>query len=325
MGTKASITIYGMRREKALNTAGKAFHELHRIESIMSTWNSESEMSQLNSSAGERSFTPSAELSEIIRISIQFSEITEGAFDITARPLVQLWGFQSGAEKLPSEIEIKNTLKSIGYRKININAETNSITLPKGTQIDLAGVAKGYGVDRCVAILKREGVKSALVNLGGNIYAMGTPPGKNGWIVGIRDPRDKSKIVGYIILKNEAVATSGNYENFIKRGDKTIGHIIDPVTGTPISGNTLSVTVISPTATASDAISTGLFVLGPKRGINTLEQLTLNNSTGYISETANRTNWNMRGKYAGAVFIISENNGIKFVKSANLDGKLILE
>jgi len=325
MGTKASITIYGMSRDNAINCAGKAFHELHRIESIMSTWNSESEISHLNSSAGEEYFNPSAELSEIIKISIQFSEITEGALDITARPLVQLWGFQSGAEKLPSEPEINNALKMVGYKKISINTEANSITLPKGTQIDLAGVAKGYGVDRCVDILKKEGVKSALVNLGGNIYAMGTPPRKKGWIVGIRDPREESKIAGYIILKNEAVATSGNYENFIKRENKTIGHIINPLTGKPVSGNTLSVTVISPTATASDALSTGLFVLGPKRGISILKQLTQNNSTGYISETADRAAWIRSGKYADSVFIISENNRIKFVKSAKLDGKLILE
>ena len=325
MGTKASITIYGMNREKALDAAGKALHELHRLESIMSTWNPESEISQLNSNTGEKHFTLSAELSELIRLSIQFSEITKGAFDITARPLVQLWGFQDGADRLPSESEISNTLKNVGYRKINFNPDINTITLPKGMQIDLAGVAKGYGVDKCAAILKREGVNSALVNLGGNIIAIGSPPGKKGWVVGIRDPRDESKISGYIIIKDEAVATSGNYENFIKRKGKTIGHIIDPVTGRPVSGNTLSVTVISPTATASDALSTALFVLGPMKGITTLKQLTRNNYTGYIAETARRTDRSGRGQYAEVLFIISENNSIKFLKSSNLDGKLILE
>ncbi len=305
MGTKASITIYGMNREKALEAAGKALHELHRLESIMSTWDPESEISQLNSNSGEKHFALSTELSELIRISIQFSEITKGAFDITARPLVQLWGFQDGADMLPSESEISNTLKNVGYKKMNIDPGINAITLPKGMQIDLAGVAKGYGVDQCAAILKREGVSSALVNLGGNIFAIGAPPGKKGWIVGIRDPRKESKLAGYIIIKDEAVATSGNYENFIKRKDKTIGHIIDPATGKPVSGNTLSVTVISPTAAASDALSTALFVLGPKKGISTLKQLTRSN------------------KYTGALFIISENNDIRFVKSANLDGKLI--
>ncbi|MDZ7861064.1 MAG: FAD:protein FMN transferase [Candidatus Krumholzibacteriota bacterium] len=325
MGTKASITIYGMSRKKALDAAGKALHELHRLETVMSTWNPESEISQLNLSAGKEPLVLSPELSELIRISTLFSEKTGGAFDITARPLVRLWGFQDGAKQLPSDKEINNALDRVGYGKIKIGENRNSVALPEGTQIDLAGVAKGYGVDRCAEILRKEGVESALVNLGGNIYAFGSPPGKTGWVVGIRNPTGDSEITGYIILKNEAVATSGNYENFIRRDDKTIGHIINPLTGRPVSGNTLSVTVISPTAAASDALSTALFVLGPERGLDTLRKIKGNGSADYISETARRAGKPAEAQYAKAVFIVSDDARIRFVKSSDLEGKVILE
>ncbi|HMA75722.1 MAG TPA: FAD:protein FMN transferase, partial [Candidatus Krumholzibacteriaceae bacterium] len=325
MGTKASITIYGMSRTKALGAAGKALHELHRLETVMSTWDPGSEISKLNLSAGKKPFVLSPELSELIRISTLFSEKTGGAFDITARPIVRLWGFQDGARQLPSDKEISNTLDRVGYGKIKIDENRNSVTLPEGTQIDLAGVAKGYGVDRCVEILKNEGVESALVNLGGNIYAFGSPPGKTGWVVGIRNPTGDSEITGYIILKDEAVATSGNYENFIRRDDETIGHIINPLTGRPVSGNTLSVTVISPTAAASDALSTALFVLGPEKGLNILREIKGTGSEDYISETALRAGKSAGAQYAKAVFIVSDGSRIKFVKSRGLEGKVILE
>jgi thiamine biosynthesis lipoprotein len=139
-------------------------------------------------------------------------------------------------------------------------------------QIDHAGIAKGYAVYRCVAGIKELGARKALVNIGGNIYAMGTAPGENGWKIGIRDPKGGLNTVGSLLLRDEAVATSGNYENFVEIDGTRYGHIIDPRTGQPVS-DVLSVTVIAPSGLASDALSTGLFVLGFERSAEAIALL----------------------------------------------------
>ncbi len=193
--------------------------------------------------------------------------MTGGAFDVTARPVVKLWGFQGGEPKLPSRQEIFGALLKVGWRKIVFNAADTSIALHGGATIDLAGIGKGYAVDRCVAILRDHGAESALVDLGGNMFAIGTPPGREAWSIGIRDPEDPSGIIGKLLISNEAVATSGQYENFVVIDGKKYGHIVDPRTGQTVD-HVLGVTVIAPSATESDALSTGLFVLGPEEGMS---------------------------------------------------------
>jgi thiamine biosynthesis lipoprotein len=272
MGTVAWITIYGLDREDAEAAAGEAIGELHRIEESMSTWKKQSEISRLNRESDGKPYKISRELFHITERSFYYSRITSGAFDITARPLVQLWGFQGGAAHLPDEAEISEAMQRVGYEKIMLDGESSSIIMPPGMELDLAGIAKGYGVDRAVSILKNHGVKRALVNLGGNIYALGTPPGEKGWSVGIRDPRGGTSVVGSLLLADEAVATSGNYENYVEIEGAIYGHILDPRAGRPVS-HVLSVTVVAPTALAADALSTGLFVLGPESGGKALSLL----------------------------------------------------
>ncbi len=272
MGTKAEITIYGIDRGKAMEAAGEALHELHRIESVMSTWRVDSEISLLNAESSEKPYRIGRELFSLIESSFHFSEITGGAFDITAGPLVKMWGFQGGEPVLPSRDTIDETLSRVGYRKVILDADSSTVTLPEGMRLDVAGIAKGYGVDRCVSILKGLGVKRALVNLGGNIYAIGSPPGRKSWTVGVRDPYGGKGTIGSIALKNEAVATSGNYENFVLMGGRRYGHIVDPRTGLTVD-SVLSVTVVAPTAVESDALSTGLFVLGVEDGSKAIASL----------------------------------------------------
>ncbi|MCU0639533.1 MAG: FAD:protein FMN transferase [Candidatus Krumholzibacteria bacterium] len=272
MGTKCVITIYGMDDRRAGEAAGRAIHELHRIETVMSTWNADSEISALNGSPGNAPFAVSRELFGILDESFRWSELTGGAFDITARPLVRMWGFQGGEAVLPSGEEISAALRLVGFGKVRLDAENLAVERPEGMQFDLAGIGKGYGVDRCVAILRESGVESALVNLGGNMYALGAPPGKGAWTIGIRDPRGGDGLAGRLLLKDEAVATSGNYENFVVIDGKRRGHIVDPRSGLTVDGQ-LSVTVTAPTATAADALSTGLFVLGPVEGPRAAENI----------------------------------------------------
>ncbi|MCX5752461.1 MAG: FAD:protein FMN transferase [Candidatus Krumholzibacteria bacterium] len=262
MGTKAWVTIAGMSDRDAERAAQAAFREMYRIESVMSTWRPASEISRLNTGSNGAPFTVSSELCSLIDSSLFYSKATSGAFDVTVRPLVRLWGFQGGEAKLPSDSEIERAMSLVGFGKIVLDPSRSTITLPPGMQIDLAGIAKGYAVDRCAAALAGLGVRSALVNIGGNIYAMGAPPGEKGWSIGIRDPKGGLETVGTLTLRDEAVATSGNYENFVEIEGRRYGHVIDPRAGRPIS-SVLSVTVVAPTGLASDALSTGLFVLGP--------------------------------------------------------------
>ncbi len=272
MGTQAWITIYGLDAEEAEAAATEALRELHRIEGLMSNWKTDSEISRLNRESNGAPHKLSTELFHVISRAVYFSDVTSGAFDISARPLVQLWGFQGGAAKLPTGSEIDEALKRVGYKKLMLDVESESIILPPGMELDLAGIAKGYAVDRSVAVLKQHGVDRGMVNLGGNIYAIGSPPGKKGWTVGIRDPRGGRKVVGSLLLEDEAVATSGNYENFVELEGKIYGHIIDPRIGEPVS-RMLSVTVVASTALEADAISTGFFVLGPEGSRKALEMI----------------------------------------------------
>jgi FAD:protein FMN transferase len=262
MGTKAWVTVAGLSDADAERAARAAFREMYRIESVMSTWRPSSEISRLNGGAGGAPVTISRELYSLIDSSFFYSRATAGAFDVTVRPLVRLWGFQGGEPKLPSDEEIASALSLVGYAAIVLDSAASTAALPAGMQIDLAGIAKGYAVDRCVAVLAGLGVRSALVNIGGNIFAMGAPPGKKGWTIGVRDPNGGLDMVGTLVIRDEAVATSGNYENFVEIDGARYGHIIDPRTGRPVS-RVLSVTVVAPTGLASDALSTGLFVLGP--------------------------------------------------------------
>jgi thiamine biosynthesis lipoprotein len=216
MGTKAWITIAGMSDREAEQAADAAFREMYRIESVMSTWRSTSEISHLNTESNGIPRAVTLELYSLIDSSLYYSQRTFGAFDITVRPLVVLWGLQGGPPRLPSDEEISRALDLVGSAKVTLHSPDSTVTLAAGMQLDLAGVAKGYAVDRCVAVLKKRGVKNAIVNIGGNIFAFGKSPGAQGWNIGIRDPRGGMETVGSLLLSNEAVATSGNYENYVE-------------------------------------------------------------------------------------------------------------
>jgi thiamine biosynthesis lipoprotein len=263
MGTKAIVTIYGMRADRADSAAAAGMREMHRIESILSTWRPQSDLSRLNAAPGGEPVRVPSEVIEVLGQAYAFSELTGGAFDVTARPLVRLWGFQGGEPVLPTDEQIEAARRLVGWRKISFDTQGSTVTLRDGATVDVAGIGKGYAVDRCAAVLRAHGARRALVNLGGNMRAIGAPPGKNGWTIGIRDPESEADLIGRLAIRDEAVSTSGNYENFVTIDGRRYGHIIDPRTGRPVD-HALAVTVVAPTATAADAFSTGMFVLGPE-------------------------------------------------------------
>lgn len=262
MGTIAEVTVYGEDESKIDEAIEKVFKVFEDIDKEMSLYKEESELSRLNATAYENPVRISGVLMRLIQKSVWFSEITGGAFDITVGPLMEIWGFMETREALPDDGMVRDALGKAGYKKIVIDEENQTIQFKvPGMRIDLGGIAKGYAIDLAVTELMKGGIENALVNLGGNMYALGSPPGETAWEVGVRDPRDREGIVEILRLKNRAVATSGNYEKFVQIGPDKYSHIMDPRTGVPVSG-ILSVTVTADTALETDALSTAFFVMG---------------------------------------------------------------
>ena len=273
MGTYADISVYGSDRENAAQAIKEAFEEMERLDGLMSNYKSSSELSRINREASRAPTKCAPELLGVIEVSLDYSTLTEGAFDITVEPLVDKWGFYTGKVRVPNMDEIKSILPAVSYKNIDIQGQGDSKLIAfrhPGTKIDLGGIGKGYAADKAVEVLKRRGITSALVNLGGNIYALGRPPGASAWKIGVQHPRQRDFLLGYLELENKGVATSGDYERFFMIDGKRYSHIIDPRTGMPAQG-LISVTVTADSAMEADALSTGAFILGPKRGAELLD------------------------------------------------------
>ncbi|HHT9109637.1 MAG TPA: FAD:protein FMN transferase, partial [Candidatus Brocadiaceae bacterium] len=265
MGTFAEVSTYSNDEKLAGKAIDEALNEMERMDRIMSNYKSNSELSRVNKNAPKLSTPCGAELLDVVEQSIYYSEMSGGAFDITVSPFVDLWGFFSGKERVPSDKEIEKILPAVSYKNIVINKSTDSkkpcsvsFKNPQ-TQIDLGAIGKGYAVDKALGVIKKHGIDNGCVNLGGNIYVLGVPPDKKGWNIGVQHPRKRGEILGYLELKDEATATSGDYERFFEVKGKRYSHILDPRTGRPVSG-TIATTIVAPTGTQVDALSTSVFV-----------------------------------------------------------------
>ncbi|MBU3911665.1 MAG: FAD:protein FMN transferase [Candidatus Omnitrophica bacterium] len=262
MDTLVEISVYSADRPKALEAVKQAFLEIERIEKIFSRFDKDSEISRVNTLAGIKETKLSSELFGLIKDSLYYSQISEGAFDITAAPLVDVWAIARRDGVVPDSKTIESTLEYVGYKNIKLDGERSSVHfLDKRTRLDFGGIAKGYAVDRTKETLLSHGIKNALINIGGNIFALGSPPGRKAWRIGIQHPRYKNKIIFKLNLKNRAAATSGDYERFFTLDKKRFSHIINPLDGWPVQ-DVMSVTVVAATAEAADALSTAFFVTG---------------------------------------------------------------
>ena len=239
------------------------FNELGRVERLLSKYDPQSEVYRLNRSGKLR---VSPETFYVISKAKEFCTQTNGAFDITIGPLMDLWGFTSKEYLLPSEAEIRKALRLVGCDKIILRAKDNMIQFKtRGMKIDLGGIAKGYAIDCAVRKLREAKIDSCLINAGGQIYCLGSKSSQP-WKVAIRDSRKKNGVAGYLSLKDKAVATSGNYEQSFKGDKKYYGHIFDPKTGYPKESDIHSSTVIADNSLTADCIATAVFVLGKKEG-----------------------------------------------------------
>jgi thiamine biosynthesis lipoprotein len=258
MGTIVEISSTPPDREAVL----AAFEAIDQVDRLMSIYKSTSEVSILNSQ-GKASISPQTR--EVIEAAIRFSQITNGAFDITVKPLVDLWKEAAAQNQIPSQQDIAELLQLIGGRILLKEGVARFVE--EGMGIDLGGIAKGYAVDRAIGVLIERGISRALVNAGGDLYALGR------WTVGIQHPQEEAKIYGRLTAKDEAVATSGSYWLYSIIQGRKFSHIIDPRTGIPVQDTPISVTIIAADATTADALATGVFVLGPKEGIKLINKL----------------------------------------------------
>ena len=284
MGTVFEATIYAPDKYVAEKTFNDVFQEINRLDYLMSNYKKESVLSELNKNASAEPANCNKELASVIEQSLQYSDITDGAFDITIGPLMKKWGFFKKQGRIPNKEELESVLESVSYKNIIIEEKTiKSLAKNPGTvktvffknpdtRIDLGGIGKGYAVDRAVSVLKQNGISSALINFAGNIYTFGTPPGKDSWVIGLQHPRESEGLLGTFEIKDKAVSTSGDYEKFFTIEGKRYSHIIDPRTGHPVKG-IVSVTIVTDNATRADALSTGVFVLGLEKGMALIEKL----------------------------------------------------
>jgi thiamine biosynthesis lipoprotein len=259
MDTSIDLKIYG--DEEVLD---KAEEEINRIESLLSKTKTESEIYSLNNKTSD---TVSPETEELLNTALKLGEETNGAFDITIAPVVELWGFPDKNFRVPETDELNKALESVDYK--NITFENGKVNIKNNSQIDLGGIAKGFTSDGLMKLFAENGVKSGLVSLGGNVQAIGTKPNGDMWNVAIQNPFDESgeSYIGAVKIADKAVITSGGYQRYFVYDDVKYHHIINPETGYPANSGLVSVTIVSENGTLADGLSTSLYVMGLEKSI----------------------------------------------------------
>ena len=254
MDTYMSLVAYGEDGQEALAAAAR---EINRLEQELSRTVSTSYIYKLNENG---SAAVSEETANLLKNAMDYSAATGGLFDMTVAPLVSLWGITTDSPRVPSRSEIDALLPLVGVD--HVTADGTHITLDPGCAMDLGGIAKGYASDRLADIFARYGVDSALVSLGGNVYARGTKPGGAAWSVAVQHP-EQDGYAAMLSLTDAFAVTSGGYQRYFTGPDGTVyQHILDPKTGWPVQGDLLSVTIVADNGTMADAYSTALYVMG---------------------------------------------------------------
>jgi len=261
MDTYITLDLYG---ENAKISANESETKIKELENLLSTTLETSEIYNINKNSGKQTEIRK-ETEDIINFAIFMAKKTCGAFDLTIYPVVKEWGFTTGNYKIPEQNVLDNLIRNVGYEKIKISG--NKITVPENTQLDLGAMAKGYTSDIVTEIIRNYGVKSGIVNIGGNVQIIGSKPDGSKWKIGLTNPFGDGN-VGVLKISDCAVVTSGNYERyFIGTDRKRYCHIIDTKTGKPVDNGIVSVTVIGNEGKKCDALSTALFVMGKDKAI----------------------------------------------------------
>jgi thiamine biosynthesis lipoprotein len=279
MDTIMTIKAYGPKANEAIDAAYKRIDE---IEQMASTSIETSEVSKINQAAGKEYVKVHPEVIKMIKASVKYSELTNGAFDITVGPLIKLWGIGTDNRRVPSDSEISATLPFIGYKNISINETDSSIKLMKeGMSIDLGGIAKGFAADEVVKVFKSYGIQRAIINLGGSsVYALGEKPDGTLWSIGIQHPR-KERNQGFtciVRMPQQALSTSGDYERYFIENGKRYHHILNPLTGYPADTGIMSDTIVVDSSIPdsnmeADILTKVTFVSGVDKGFKIIDSI----------------------------------------------------
>lgn len=272
IGTVVKITLFDGGSEEVLD---KAFDRIGEIEDLVSVNKDGTELSKLNENAGIKPIKVSDTTYEIISKALYYTELSKGGYDLTIGPLVKLWSIGLPEAKVPTQEEINKAIGKIDYSKVKMNPDTKEVFLSeKDMRIDLGSIAKGYATDEVVDILKIEGVKSAIIDLGGNIYGLGLKEGNKNWNIGIQNPFDnRGSAVGSLEVSDKTVVTSGVYERYIEKDGIKYHHILNPQTGYPYDTEIQGVSIIADKSIDGDALSTLIFTKGIDEGLKLVESL----------------------------------------------------
>ena len=262
MDTYMTVTAYGTKAQEAVDEAEA---EIQRLDELLSTGKEESEIAQLNQN---KSATLSEDAGYLVERALELNKETDGAFDIAIYPVMEAWGFPTQNYQVPTADTLESLLKLADASQIIYDENSRKISFGReGMKIDLGGIAKGYTSSRIMDICKENNISSGLVNLGGNVQALGTKPDGSKWRVAVQSPDDTEDYLGILSVEDKAVITSGGYERYFEQDGKTYHHIIDPKTGYPAENGLTSVTVVSEDGTLADGLSTSLFIMGKDKAI----------------------------------------------------------
>ena len=272
MGTLVSITVVARNEAVAHAAATVGFAEIRRLEELLSTWISTSELSRINASAGIKPIHVSTETLAVVHRAMQAAEMTGGGFNIAIGPAVEAWSVTDG-QRIPAESELNALRPLVDLQAVHVDVQKQTIYLDKaGMRIDVGGIGKGYAADQAVEALRRAGAIAGVVALSGDIKTFGRMPGGKKFPVGIQHPRKDGSVLAWIDLEDEAISTAGDYERFFERDGVRYHHILDPRTLQP-ARRCQSVTVVAREGIWADGLDTGIFVMGVELGMQLVEAL----------------------------------------------------
>jgi thiamine biosynthesis lipoprotein len=275
LGTIGTVNLYQGGTAQLYDTIFSRFRE---IEGAMSSHLEDTEVVKINRSAGIMPVQAGRDLITVLSTALRYAELSGGAFDPTVGPLVKLWGIGTENARIPEEGEIREALGLVNWRDVIIDEEAGTVFLRKpGMELDLGAIAKGYAADEAAEIIRKAGLPGAVIDLGGNIYALGTKRSGTPWRIAVQDPRnERGTYIGILEVRQKTVVTSGVYERFLEAGGRRYHHILSTADGYPADTGLLSVTVIADTSIDADALSTALFALGYESGralVDSLENI----------------------------------------------------
>lgn len=272
MGTLVTVTAVAPSEAVAQSAASAAFREIRRLEELLSTWIPTSELSHVNRAAGLEPVKVSPETLAILKRSLQIASLTDGAFNIAIGPAMDAWGF-TAQERIPAEAELEQLKTLTDLSQIQLDERAGTVYLTrKGMRLDVGGIGKGFAADLAVQVMQSVGASAGVVALSGDIRTFGRVPNGRPFRFGIQHPRREEALLATLNLQDEAISTAGDYQRYFERDGIRYHHILDPRTLKPARG-CQSVTVIASEGTLADGLDTGIFVLGPERGMELIERL----------------------------------------------------